>query len=54
MELRSQRLFLALILTQVAHFEAGTKGIVAPRVKVTLGQATAVCLVMKNGQLVLE
>jgi Ca-activated chloride channel family protein len=34
--------------------KAGTKETVAPRVKVTLGQATTVRLVMKNGQLVLE
>jgi hypothetical protein len=34
--------------------KAGAKEIVAPRVKVTLGQAATVRLVMKNGQLVLE
>jgi hypothetical protein len=34
--------------------KAGQKDVVAPRVKVTLGQATTVRLVMKNGQLVLE
>ena len=34
--------------------KAGTKEIVAPRVKVTLGQTVTLKLVMKNGQLVLE
>jgi hypothetical protein len=34
--------------------KAGGKEIVAPRVKVTLGQATTVRLMMRNGQLVLE
>jgi hypothetical protein len=34
--------------------KAGTKEIVAPRVKVTLGQTTTLKLVLKNGQLVLE
>jgi hypothetical protein len=34
--------------------KAGQKDIVAPRVKVTLGQATTVKLVIKGGQLVLE
>jgi hypothetical protein len=34
--------------------KACSKDIVAPRVKVTLGQAATVRLVMKNGQLVLE
>ena len=40
--------------TMTVTVPAGAKDIVAPRVKVTLGQATTVRLVMKNGQLVLE
>ena len=40
--------------TMTVTVPAGAKEIVAPRVKVTLGQATTVRLVMKNGQLVLE
>ena len=34
--------------------KAGTKEIVAPRVRVTLGQTTTLRLAIKNGQLVLE
>jgi hypothetical protein len=40
--------------TMTVTVPAAAKDIVAPRVKVTLGQATTVRLVMKNEQLVLE